>query len=240
MTEETFENVGDIQVQESTPNVQQQVETPKEKTFTESRVNELIHQRTKEASQKAYDRAKAELESAKNQSQNTNIGGMPQMSEDNLRQMMADEFTKQQSKQLEDYKHSQVQKQINDLAQDFMGKLDASKDLYPDLANRREEIGELATLVPFINETSEVAGITDHLLENAGVAANLLVLAQINNPVFLRRELKKIAASIQTNNAARNRQYPNEPLSPITPSNNTMDSGSGSIESLKQQDWLRG
>lgn len=244
MTEETFNDMGDSQEQGFTQetNIQNQdSQAPKEKSFSESRVNELIHERTKAASQKAYERAKAELsaEAEKNRSSATNMGGMPQLSEENLRQMMADEFDKRQSQQHEEIQRQHTQKQITDLANEYMGKIEAARDLYPDLEKRREEIGEFASLVPFINETDEVAGLTDHLLNNGNVVASLLVLNQVS-PVFLRRELKKIAASIKNNDVARTREYPNEPLSQPTPSNNTMDSGSGSIEALKKQAYLRG
>lgn len=245
MTEQNFDSLGgDIQNQPAdTQNVStQQNEAPvrQERTFSESRVNEIVQQRTRETSQRAVERAKSEWESQ--QKQNMGMGGMQQQipNEQDLRRMMQEEFTAQHSKQLEEYQRAHTQKQVNDLANEFMGKLSAAKERYPDLEKRRDELGDLAPLVPFINETDEAAGVVQHLLDNGHNVATLLVLAH-QSPTFLRRELKKLATSIKTNDEATSRSYPREPLSDVTPSiNTTMGNGSGSIEALKSQDWLRG
>lgn len=241
MTEENIDNSGATQDQApSTHNVEaQSVSTPTNNSadvISKARANDLIHQRTKEAAQKAYERG---LQEAETKRQNMGMGGMPQMSDEQLRSMVQDEFKKLNAQQQEQYSRQAAQAQIHNLANEFMGKIAASKDKYPDLEKRHEEIAALAPLVPYINETDEAAGITQHLIDNGNNVASLLVLSQVS-PLFLRREVQRLAASIKNNEAARNYPEVNEPLSQPTPSNTTMDSGSGSIEALKQQPWLRG
>jgi hypothetical protein len=200
-----------------------------------ARVEELIHERTKKAAEKARTEALAQAQT--NTSQATGMGGMGQqpMTEDRFRQLAAEEFKRQSDSYRQTYEREAYQKRLDDLAQDYMSKISSD----PDLVKRENEIGELALLVPYINETSEVSAITKHLLDNGAAFAQLMVLQQ-QAPERVRRELKKIEAGIKTNSDALNRQYPNDPIQPVTPSINTMDSGAGSIEALKKQPWLRG
>lgn len=212
-----------------------------EEMISKARANEIIHQRTKEVSQKSYDRGRNEaLEELKKSKSQQSMGGMPQQNEEQIRSMMRQELEQHQAKQAEQYRQQSMQQQVNDLANRYMGKISAAAEKYPDLIKRQDEIKEIADLVPFIDETDEVAGVTQHLLDNGNNVASLMVLAR-TSPMFLRRELKKLAESIKTNDAARNRPNINEPIQLPTSSNHTMDSGSGSssVESLKNQDWLR-
>lgn len=222
----------------SSPPVQTQQTPAETDEFINKRVaNDLIHKRTKEAADKAYERGKAEAIAS--QKQNMGLGGVPQSDDDRIRNMMREEIKNLTAEQQQNYEKEAYQKQVNDLANNFMSKIAAAKDSHPELIKRQQEIAELALLVPYINETSEVPGITQHLLDNEGAYANLLVLSQ-QSPDRVRRALKKIESSVKENDAARSREYPNEPLSQPTPSINAMDSGSGSIEALKKQAWLRG
>lgn len=231
--------------QESTQNTSQPQRNLSEEMISKARANEIIHQRTREVSQKSetkgYERGRTEaLEELKRTQSQQSMGGMPQQNEEHIRSMMRQELEQHQAKQAEQYQRQHQQEQMIDLANRYLGKLHASAEKYPDLIKRQDEIKEIADLVPFIDETDEVAGITQHLLDNGNNVASLMVLAR-TSPIFLRRELKKLADSIKLNDSARNRPNINEPIQLPTSSNHTMDSGSGSssIESLKNQDWLR-
>lgn len=217
-----------------------QVETPVQNQnsdmVSKQRVNEIVQERMRQASQKAYERG---LSEAAQKSQASTMGGMTQHSEADLRRMMQEEFAAQQHKLQDDFRREQVKQQIDQLTNDYLGKLSAAKDKYPDLVNRQEELGEIHTLIPYINESDEAAGITQHLLDNGHNVASLLVL-QHTSPNFLRREIQKLAASIKNNDAARDRPRSAEPLYQPTPSAYTADSGNDSIESIKKQPWLRG
>jgi len=209
---------------------------PKDEYVPKSRVQEIVHERTRHAAQNAYERGLKEAEQRR--PAGMGMGGMAEVDEGKLKSMMADVFRQQHAELQRDYEQQELKRQLDHLANDYMGKLQAAKDKYPDLEKRRDELGELATLVPYINETDNVAGVTQHLLDNGHNVASLLVLSH-TSPNFLRRELKKLADSIKLNEDARTRQYPNEPLSSVTPSI-PKDSDSGSIEALKRQSWLRG
>lgn len=203
-----------------------------------NRVNDILQQRTKEVAEKAAQKAREEAQTR--QSQSTGMGGMQQMDEGKLRQLMQEEFDRREQNHRERYEQETYKKKVDDLANDFMGKIQAAKDTHPELLKRQDEITEIATLVPFINSTSEVAGITQHLLDNEGALGSILSLSQYASPAKVMQAIKKIEAAIKTNSDALNREYPNAPLSQPTPSINTMDSGASSIEALKKQPWLRG
>jgi len=167
------------------------------------------------------------------------MGGMAQRSDEDLRRMMQEEFQAQHGRLQDEFRKQEVQQQVDKLTNDYVGKLNASKDRYPDLMKRQDELADIVDLIPFINESDEVAGITQHLLDNGHNVASLMVL-QHKSPNMLRRELQKLAASIKNNDDAVNRPRANEPLYQPTPSTYTMDSGSDSIEGLKKQSYLRG
>ena len=209
---------------------------------SKQRVTELITENRRDAATKAAEKARTEMLAERDkQSQNsTGMGGMPSgMTEEKFRQLAAEEFQKQAQNLQTKYEQENRQKHFDNLANDFLGKLDAAKGQYPDLVKRQGEIGELALLVPFINETSEVAGITQHLLDNEAAFANLLMLSQ--HPNRLRSAIKKIEASIKTNTEALIRSYPKAPLNGVTPSVNSLDSDARpSIEALKKQKFYRG
>lgn len=212
-----------------------------EKMIPASRMNEVVHQRTKEASQKAYERGLAEAKAnfEREQSQVSSMGGIQQADEERIRQMMASVFKEQHAEMQREFQKAEAQRQIQDLTNSYMGKLNAAQADYPELLKRQDEIADLATLIPFINEHEEAAGVTQHLLDNGAHVASLLVLSQ-TSPTFLRRELKKLADSIKNNENAKNMPRINEPLSQPTASHYTADSDSASIEALKKQPWLRG
>ncbi len=215
--------------------------TQSENMISQSRVNEIVQQRTREASEKAYQRGLTESQQkAQQQAQPAStMGGMTQMTDEQQRAVMRQEVDRMLNERASDYKRQQTQENINQMAQNYLGKIDAAKEKYPDLANRREEIGEFAELIPFINEIEDAAGVTDHLLNNGHNVASLLFLAE-KSPAFVRRELKKLAESIKQNESAKDWPHINAPLNSVTPSINTMDSGSSSIEALKNTDFLRG
>ncbi len=217
------------------------VETPSQNQnsdmVSKQRVNEIVQERTRQAAQKAYERGVAEAQ--KPQQSTNSMGGMSQRSDDDLRRMMQEEFNAQHAKLQDDFRKTETQRQVDQLTNDYLGKLNAAKDKYPDLLKRQDELGDLADLIPYINESDEAAGITDYLLNNEHNVASLLVL-QHKSPAMLRRGLQKLASSIKNNDDALNRPRAHEPLHQPSPSTYTSDSGGDSIESLKKQPWLRG
>lgn len=238
MTDEGAEFSGELEGQTTQDSgvTQQGSSQQRDEVFTKETVNRLVHERTREASQKAYERAQKEAA----EQYKSGMGGMSAApTEEKLLEMMEQVFTQKQNELHKSFQEQETRKQIDTLANEFMGKIESGKEKYPSLKERQDEIGDLAMLVPFINETSEVAGIANHLLENEGALAQLLVLRQ-TSPSSLRRAITKIEAAIKQNDASTSQQYPEEPLNHISPSHNAMDSGSSSIDSLKKQDWLRG
>jgi hypothetical protein len=204
-----------------------------------SRMNEIVHERTRAAADKGYQRGLDEANKAQASQAASSMGGMTQMSEAQYKAMAREEMSKLLEEKSSEFARQREQQKINDIAYSYLGKLDAATAEYPDLASRREELSEFAELIPFINELDNAAGITDHLLNNGQNIASLLILAE-KSPSYARRELKKLSDSIQKNSSARNWPHVNEPLSQINSSTNTMDSGSNTIESRKNDPFLRG
>jgi chromatin segregation and condensation protein Rec8/ScpA/Scc1 (kleisin family) len=211
---------------------------------SKDRVNEIVQERAKDAAAKAYERARQEFESKQQpsqsvqQAQTQNFGGMPQMSEEQYRKIAEEVYQRNSQEAQRSYQEQSHRERMQNLANDFLGKI---KSADPDLMKRQDEIADLHSLVPFINEVDEVAGVTAHLLDNGAHFASLLTLMK-DAPERLRREVRRLSDSIKQNRVAKE-NYPdvNAPLSQFSPSHSNVDSGStGNIESLKQQDWLRG
>src|ERR1700744_675493 len=91
---------------------------------SKQRVNEIVQERTRQAAQKAYERGLAEA--AQKQQSVSSMGGMSQHSDADLRRMMQEEFNAQHEKLQKDFQQQEVRKQVDQMTNDYIGKLNAS------------------------------------------------------------------------------------------------------------------
>ena len=207
------------------------------------RVTELIRENRREVADKEYARGRAEAE-AKYQSQQQpqqpqSMGGMGSPDEAKIRQMMAEEFSRQSNAYLERSREEQKQQNATNLANEVMSKIAAAKDRFPDLEKRVDEIAAFSELIPLINSTEDAAGVIADLVDNPLKMGQLLTVAQ-RSPQIALTQMQKLASSIKANEAGKRAPHINEPLTHTSPSVIGMGSGSDTIEDLKNKDYLRG
>lgn len=241
------ENLGTVNDQQSnvsedvmSTNTQNQSNFNIDDYVPKKRVEEIIHSRTREVAQKTAEKVRAEFEQQQTHQQNhkqgMGLGGMSQLGPDEIKSMISDGLRHELQSIRESSEKEMRQQRITELTNDYLGKLQAHE---PELLKREQEIAEMYSLIPLINESSEAAAITKHLLDNDSAYANLMVLSH-TAPARVRNAIKKIEALIKENKEALSRSYPNEPLSQPRPSVITADAGSNSIEALKKDPFLRG
>lgn len=199
-----------------------------------ARVEELIHTRTREVAQKTAEKTRAEMQ-AEMKKQSSGMGGMAAFDPNQIRELIGQELRQELQQLRETSEREMHKKRVDDLTNDYIGKLQSGD---PELLKRENEIAEMFSLVPYINETSEAAAITKHLLDNDAAYASLMTLSH-TSPNRVRSAIKRIEASVKANKEALNREYPNDPLSQPNPSVTTAGDGNDSIEALKRQPWLR-
>jgi len=218
-----------------------------EKVFTQSEVTKLVGRVKLETKEQAYDKARREImaelqqqqapqESQMQQpSQAQNVGGMQQMSQDDIRRLIAEETQKHQSEMNTRNQQQAEQNWAKKVTESFINKMSAGKDKYSDFD---EKVGSLN--LPSIPEIVHLAEGTDNthdvmydLAENPHKVGTLLMLAQ-RNPALAQKEIQKLSASIKNNESAANVKLPKDPLRPLKPSANGMDNGELSVSDLRK------
>lgn len=220
---------------ESENNVVQ--EAVPEKIVTQSEFNKAMGAAKKSAYEQGRRQALAELQAQQQMQQEQqqqqsgqSMGGISQMPEDQIRQMIAEEAEKQ--------KHQAVMQQV---ATDFTQKMMAAKDKYPDFEDTVSQLNlpTIPQIVYWANATDNTADVMYDIAKNPSKFANLLMLTH-TAPHLAQKELSKLSESIKKNQAAQaQQQSTNEPLSQLKPSNIGSDNGSMSPSDYRKQPWLR-
>lgn len=208
-----------------------------EKVLRQSEVNDLIGK----AKHAAYEKGKREaLEEAARSQQNASaptqqsggsMGGMPQLTEEQVRQMIADEAGRQAQ-------IAAVDKTLSSFAQ----QMSAGKGRYSDFDETVGMLGNLQNLphiVDMATGTGMAADVMYELGRNPGKVGNLTTLAYLN-PDLAKVEMRKLADSIKANQEASESPSAKEPLSQVRPSTAGTDNGSNAIRDLRRKPWLRG
>lgn len=214
-------------------------QAPVEKMIPQSQVNKIAAREAREAAEKARQQAIAEYEQriaqqsqqqqqASNQAQS--LGGMQQMSPDQIRQMI----------QQEAFRMSQAN-WANKIAQDFDAKIKAAKLEDPDFADKYEalNLAEHPKLVLWLNSMDNTTDIIKDIADYPTKMANIMMLANSGFEQLAQKEIKKLSDSIKANKQAQQQPSVNEPLSQIKPSTIDMGNGSMSVSDLRNLDFMR-
>ena len=201
-----------------TPEVPAQ--TPQEKLLKQSEVNELIGRVKHDAYSKG-------LRDAGVQSQpQSSMGGMPQITEDQIRQMVSDEAQKQ-------HQIGAAHSMLSNFAQQMGG----GKEKYSDFDETVAGLGDLKN-IPHIVQLATETGMADDVLydlaKNPTKIATLTILSSID-PRLAKVEAQKLKDSIVKNRSASDSQEVAAPLSQITPSTVGTDNGKMSMKDLRQK-----
>ena len=215
-----------MQVQNTVPTeTDSQVQDVQEKMLKQSEVNELIGK----AKHAAYEKGKREAQgdTANMQSHNgASMGGMPQLTEEQVRQMISDEAQRQ----------TQVAAAHN-MLNNFAQQMGTGKGKYSDFDETVANLGDLKNIshvVHMATETGIAGDVMYELGRNPGKVASLTTLAYIN-PQLATHEMKKLADSIKTNEQAQDTPSIKEPLSQVKPSTVGKDNGSSSMKDLRRK-----
>lgn len=191
-----------------------------EKMVPQSKVNNLI----REATARAYEKAQQENMPA---SSNQMSSPSPGMNEEQIRQMMAQEAESHYSKLQEAQRQEAEKQQMQQLANEFIGKLQQGTDKYDDFEQVITDIGlsNYPQLVAMSNQFDNVPDIMYELGKNPAKIGSLMALAY-TNPQLALKEMRNLSESIKNNESAK-RQYsasPN-PLMQMKPTIKSGDNG---------------
>jgi hypothetical protein len=210
-----------------------------EKVLKQSEVNELLVRLKQEAYEKGKRDAamtatqmQMQSEGQPPQTQQQQMGGMPQVTEDQIRQMIADEAQKQTHM-------ARVQSTLDNFGQ----QMTAGKGNYSDFDETVANLGNLQAIpqvVQLATDTGIAGDVMYELGRNPGKVASLTTLAYIN-PHLAQVEMKKLADSIKTNQQASKSPTANEPLSQVKPSTTVgTDNGVHTVRDLRRRASYKG
>ncbi len=197
-------------------------DAPAEKVLRQSEVNELVgrvkHDAYSKGLRDAQGMTQPNAQAAPQQGQG--MGGIPQVTEDHVRQMIADEA------------HKQTQlAAAHGMLSNFVSQMGSGKGKYSDFDETVANLGDLKAIPHVVQMASETG--------NPGKVATLTTLAYVN-PHLAKVEMKKLADSIKTNEQASKVPAAEDPLSQLKSSTVGTDNGSNAVRDLRNKSWARG
>lgn len=236
MTEEAQQAVSSSQVV-SQPQAPAPQAPAAERTFTQEEVNRLIGEKKRAAYERGQQDALSEHQKSVSVSTPTqhqqSIGGMPQLTEQQIRQMIADQVNQENAR-------AKQETYAANIVQNLMGKVEAAKKKFPDIEQKLAGMGleKMPEVLGICANFDNAAEILLHLRENPLKKAGFLTLAT-HNPQEAYAAMADLAQSLRQNDTPR--KEVDAPLSQIKASPVGMDNGEPeSIDYFKSQDWLRG
>jgi len=234
---------------------------PPEKMLPASQVNELIKKAKRKGEQKMQeqlDAAKQQIEQLQAQQaeqglQNTAQTGSPQAPQQqqgqqqgvDTQQLMQQVMQQLQQKQQEDEQKrqaDQLEQEVNQVAQQYFGKMAQGKDLFEDFEAMTADFNpaEFPQLVYLASQMDNTPAIIYELRKNPGKLADLAVLVE-KSPTMARSEIAKLSESIKRNDEAkRTLQEAEDPLNRLKPSPVGTDNGTKNVRDFKAAPYLRG
>lgn len=165
------------------------------------------------------------------QQQPSNLGGMTQMTPEQIRALIAEEAPKHLQSQLQ---HQQASKQ----AEGFVSKMRAAEAKYPGLEAKLEKLDwtHMGPVIRVLDNASNPGDIMKELLDNPSKLGSLIGLAH-TQPALADSMVKELSASILTNQAAQAQEtQSSDPLDQMTTSNVGSDTGvKGSVRDFKRK-----
>ncbi len=240
MTQEDNAEVLEPELDEST--VSDETEAPKEERTFDNKTVQLIVKRERN---KAYEKgmrdkameleqqaAQAQPEAAP-QGQQQSLGGMPQMSQEQMRQLMAQEMPHHLEKYVNQVKNDQA-------VESFVSKMRAAEERFPGLEAKLEKYdyshgNGMTDIILAANNLENTADIIKEITDNPNKMANLLILAK-QQPYAMQEAMQKLSGSIKQNqDALEAEQVSKDPMSRLKPSANAgADNGAMSVADFRK------
>ena len=240
----------------------EQAETaPPEKMLPASQVNELIKKAKRKGEQKMQeqlDAAKQQIEQlqaqqAQQQVQNVAQTGTqqppPQQQQQGqqgpeaqqIMQQVMQQLAQKQQEEQEKREREQIEQEVNQVAQQYFGKMAQGKEIFEDFEAITADFNpaEFPQLVFLANQMDNTPAIIYELRKNPGKLADLAVLVE-KSPNMARSELAKLSESIKRNDEAkRNLQEAQDPLTRLKPSPVGTDNGTKNVRDYKTAPYLK-
>lgn len=196
------------------------------KVLKQHEIKAIVDGAKRQAHKKGYEEGLAQAQLSQAPSPPPSIGGIPQLSQEKIQSMIADEA----QKQVQTWAQTQAQQaQAQQVVNSFKAKMEQGKSDYPDFEQKVSKLGNLASIAPIVQLAAGVDNTHDvmyDLADNPQKMTHLLMLSNVN-PQLAQDEMHKLAVSIKTNRDAASRQLPNNPLNQLKPSINP---GGGSTD----------
>jgi len=227
---------------------------PPEKMLPASRVNQLVQQAKRDGARKMQeqlDAAQQQIQALQGQQQQAPMQQQqtqpmqqqqPQgMSPEQLQQVMQMVQQKQQE-EAERAHQAQLEKEVNEVAQNYFGKIAQGKEAFEDFDAVTADFDPAAfpQLVYLATQSDNTAAIIYELQKNPGKLAQLAFMVE-KSPAKARSMMAQLSESISINNEAkRNLQDTPDPLNRLKPSTVGTDRGTKSVRDYKASPLLRG
>jgi len=206
--------------------------------YTDDEVNRIAAKKKNDGYEKGFKDAAAQYQPQaqaipqQNYGQQQQVGGMNQMSEAQVQQMIANHHQNLLAQQ----QQAQDVASANHLAQTYFSKLQPSKGKYSDfddvVGKLNYQAPGMANIVHAATGLDNTGDVMYDLSKNPEKLASMMLLAE-RQPAIAQQKLQSLSASIKQNEAAQNVQMPDEPLSQNKPSNVGSDTGKLSMRDLK-------
>lgn len=202
-----------------------------EKLLKQSDVDSIVGR----AKAEAYERGKREYSSSQQQqsssqpqaqSQPQTLGGMPQVTENEVRKLAAQEASRLRDEWIQESQQKSNEQEATRIAQEFTNKLDTGKAKYQDWDQTvgDVEFKNIPHIVQLANMVDNTADVMYDLAQNPEKIGNLQQLIN-TSPKLAYNLMVKMSQRLKDNEAATNFKLPKSPLNHMRPSNTGTDTG---------------
>lgn len=200
-------------------------QTPAEKLLSQNEVNDIVGKVRHAGYEKGRKDAMAETKDS--------AMSNPQLTEDQIRQMMREEASKVQEEQFR-------QQAAHHILSEFSTKMSSGKERYPDFEEKVAglDLAKIPQIIQLANATDNTADVMYELANKPYKVGNILSLLN-SAPHLAIAEMQNLSNSIKTNQkAAQTVSSAREPLSSFRPSNAGIDNGVKSVGDFRKMPWL--
>jgi len=228
-----------VEAPESTP-VEASQDAPKEvaqekqeRLLPERQVKKIAAQQKREGYESGRRAAMEEFQRQQTQSQPSGetMGGMAQMSQDQVRQLIQQEAAKMSNLAI-------AQK----IESNFLSKVDQAREKYEDFDEKYAalNIEQHPHLLLWMDGMDNVGDMVYDMASNPEKVASIMMLASSGFPQLAQQKLAQLSASIKANEAAQKQPTAPAPLSQIQPTAVGTGNGLETVTDYRSASWLRG
>lgn len=153
------------------------------------------------------------------------MGGMQQMSQEQMRNMIQEEAWKMSHKSAADQ-----------MLRSFDSQVEAARDKYPDIEDKLAALNLKAhpEMLLWTNGMDNAVDILADLSDNPSKYASILMLAKSGAPELAQKELSKLSSSIRVNQEAKKQTPIPAPLDQVKTSPIAVDNGNMSVADFRK------